>query len=82
MSIKELIIEKIEDSEQIVFIDGFDEAIIGMNIEGTRVCYSFIKAIEVLERNMTNEEALYYFYFNLVFFDGKNMPIWVYDFYA
>jgi hypothetical protein len=82
MTIKEIIIEQFTEDEPLVFLDGFDEAIIGVNVGGTNVIYSFVKGIEILEENMTNEEALDYFYFNVASLQGENMPIWVYDNYA
>ena len=58
--------------------DGFDEAIIG--VSGDKVAYSITKCIEVLMKEMSEEEAVEYFDFNvLVAYVGEKTPIFVDD---
>lgn len=55
--------------ENILLLDGFDEALIGY-IEragsNTIACYDKNKCIEILAKDMTYEEAIEYFYFNTI----------------
>jgi hypothetical protein len=81
MSKRDEIIEQYGENEGLVFIDGFDEAIIGVNTDGTHIIYSFTKGIEILEQTMESDDALDYFYFNIANLKGEFMPIWVYDHY-
>ena len=62
--------------------DGFDDAIIGLDEQSMRLIYSMSKCIEILKNDMTEEEALEYFYFNVSgsFMDLKT-PIWCYDYF-
>lgn len=66
--------------------DGFEDAIIGVvfdNMNGVeRIAYSKTKCINILidRDNMTYEEALEYFDFNVEgAYVGKKTPIWVED---
>ena len=47
--------------------DGFDEAIIGVveRIGTQAICYDTEKVIEILMRDMSEEEALEYFQYNI-----------------
>ena len=81
MTKREQIIEQYEGNEGLVFIDTFDEAIIGVNTEGTNIIYSFTKGLEILDKMMGSDDALDYFYFNIENLKGENMPVWVYDNY-
>ena len=59
--------EKYED-EQMLFADGFDKAIIGVaHIQNKRiVSYDTKKCIKILMKDMTQEEAMEYFDFNVL----------------
>jgi len=59
--------EKYED-EQMLFADGFDKAIIGVaHIQNKRiVSYDTKKCIKILMKDMTQEEAVEYFDFNVL----------------
>jgi len=49
--------------------DGFDEAIIGIGQrcgQPDLIAYDYDKCIEILERDMTYDEAIEYFEFNVV----------------
>jgi hypothetical protein len=81
MNKREAIIEQYGENEELIFVEGFDEAIIGVNTEGTNIIYSFSKGLEILEETMESDDALDYFYFNVENLKGEYMPIWVYDHY-
>ena len=72
---KELIAEINED---MLFADGFDDAIIGyIERAGTPsiACYDKYKCIEILAKDMTYEDAMEYFYFNVLgSYVGENTP--------
>ena len=60
--------------------DGFDDAIIGVDINTNRLIYSFIKTIQILMNDMEYEDAIEYFYYNVLgSYVGENGPIWVDD---
>ena len=60
-------IEERYEDEQMLFADGFDKAIIGVaHIFNKRiVSYDTKKCIKVLMKDMTHEEAVEYFDFNV-----------------
>lgn len=67
-------------SEEILLADGFDEAILGIDDLSGRVVYSIKKCIDVLEKNMTRDEAYEYFMFNMYgSYVGEQTPIWCND---
>ena len=61
-------IEKIYEDEKMLFADGFDKAIIGVaHIQNKRiVSYDTKKCIKILMKDMTQEEAVEYFDFNVL----------------
>jgi len=66
--------------EEIIKADGFDDAIIGIDINDYRLIYSVSKCIKILEKEMDEEEAIEYFDFNVVSsYIGEKTPIWCYD---
>lgn len=75
------IIEDYPD-EEFLTADGFNDAIIGIDIKSMRIIYSFSKCIEILMKDMTEEEAVEYFEFNVSgAYMGEKTPIWCYDNY-
>ena len=57
--------------------DGLDEAVIGLDEKHMRLIYSAEKCIDILSRNMSQEEATGYFYYNVAAaYMGKKTPIW------
>lgn len=78
--IRDLIIESFPE-ETFLFADNFDPAIIGVCTKTLKVVYSKSKCIDILSRDMSPEEAVEYFDFNV---DGSYMgdqtPIFVEDF--
>jgi hypothetical protein len=75
------IIEKLEnDEENAIFYDGFDEAIIGLDLSSYRVIYSVKKCLEILCREMNEEDAREHFEFNVVGgYVGEKTPIFCND---
>ena len=74
--------EIIELYEEEAFLkaDGFDEAIIGVNEADMRLIYSVKKCIEILCRDMNEEEAIEHFDFNVRgSYLGEKTPIWCSD---
>jgi hypothetical protein len=68
------------EGESILKADGFDEAIIGIDETSMRLIYSIKKCIEILTQDMSEEEAIEYFYFNVQgSYVGEQTPIWCHD---
>lgn len=67
--------------EEILIADGFDDAIIGIDIKSMRLIYSVTKCIDILMIDMTDYlEAFEYFEFNVSgAYVGEKTPIWCYD---
>lgn len=80
-----IMIDKILESyqeETFLKADGFDEAIIGVEESGMRLIYSTAKCIDILMKDMSEEEALEYFEFNLSgSYMGDKTPIWCSDYF-
>ncbi len=73
------IIERYED-ETFLKADGFDDAIIGVDETTMRLIYSVSKCIEILMREMSEEDAVEYFDFNVSgSYLGDKTPIWCTD---
>lgn len=67
-----------ETGESLIFWDGFDDAIVGViEVEGVnRVVYSEAKCIHVLLNEMSEEEAIDYFYTNMACcYLGEHTPV-------
>ena len=82
MNKREQIIEELDDNEEIIFADGLDDAIIGKIYNTNVVVYSFVKAMEILQKEMTEEEAVEFLHFNTMSVGGEGMPVWVMDYYG
>ena len=66
--------------DEILKADGFDDAIIGIEETSMRLIYSISKCIEILSKDMTEEEAIEYFEFNVSgAYVGEKTPIWCRD---
>lgn len=66
--------------EDILKADGFDEAIIGIETNEMRLIYSVSKCIQILCRDMEEEEAVEFFDFNVRgSYVGDKTPIWCVD---
>jgi hypothetical protein len=78
----EKIIEEYGD-ETFLKADGFDEAVIGVDETEMRLIYSVSKCIEILKRDMSEEDAKEYFSFNVSgAYVGDKTPIWCSDDFA
>lgn len=72
----EYILEQYED-EQFLIADGFDNAVIGVEETSMRLIYSVNKCIEILTEDMSEEDALEYFSYNVIgSYVGEKTPIW------
>jgi len=73
------IIERYPD-DSFLKADGFDEAIIGVDNKSMRLVYSVSKCIEILCRDMNEEDAIEYFEYNVSgAYMGEKTPIWCDD---
>ena len=76
------IIEQYAD-ETFLKADGFDEAIIGVDETTMRLIYSVKRCIEILMRDMSEEDAMEHFSFNVSgSYVGEKTPIWCSDNFA
>ena len=78
---KQRIIEQLEQQEETsIFYDGFDDAIIGVELNTFRIIYSTTKCIEILCKDMSEDDAREYFDFNVVGgYVGEKTPIFCND---
>jgi len=73
------IIERYPD-ESFLKADGFDEALIGVDNKSMRLVYSVSKCIQILCRDMNEEDAIEYFEYNVSgAYIGEKTPIWCDD---
>lgn len=74
-------ISEIDDSVEIMLLDGFEEALLGhaTRFGGLSVAaYDLTKCIEILSRDMSFEDALEYFEFNVIgAWVGEGTPIFI-----
>jgi hypothetical protein len=76
--IKEII--ELYGDYEFLMADGFDEAIIGIHESTMRLIYSVSRCIEILMRDMTEDDAIEYFEYNVSgSYVGVMTPIWCYD---
>lgn len=75
----ESILEKYPD-ETFLKADGFDDAILGVDESSMRLIYSISKCIDILMEDMSDEDALEHFYYNVSgAYVGEQTPIWCDD---
>jgi|688.fasta_scaffold471696_2 hypothetical protein len=69
----------LEDYEDVLIADGFDDAVIGIEPMTMRVVYDIDKVIEILmDQGMDNDEAIEYYEFNIVgAYVGEQTPLFV-----
>jgi len=68
------------DPETFLKADGFDKAIIGVDETSMRLIYSVKKCIKILMKDMSEEDAIEYFSFNVSgAYIGDKTPIWCFD---
>ena len=79
MNILEQIIENFYE-EEFLKANGFDDAVIGLEENEMRLIYSVSKCIEILKIDMSNDDALEHFNYNVSgAYVGKKTPIWCWD---
>lgn len=64
--------------------DGFDEAIIGVatDFSEPRLVYSVSKCLDILKRDMSEEDAMEHFTYNVSgAYVGEQTPVWCWDLY-
>jgi hypothetical protein len=70
------ILEQYED-EEFLIADGFNQAVIGVEESTMRLIYSVNKCIEILTEDMSEEDAIEYFNYNVLrSYVGEKTPIW------
>jgi len=75
----ESILENYPD-ETFLKVDGFDEAVIGFDEHSLRLIYSMSKCLDILMEDMSDEDALEHFYYNVSGAHvGEQTPIWCND---
>ena len=66
--------------EEILKADGFDDAVIGVEEKEMRLIYSVSKCLKILERDMSELDAMEYFTYNVSgAWMGDKTPIWCWD---
>ena len=84
-NVKSNMLEKILEwfpEDDLLKADGFDDAIIGIDDSSMRLIYSVSKCIEILRKDMDEEDAIEYFDFNVSgSYMGEKTPIWCYDYF-
>ena len=79
MSMLENILDWFSEDELLI-ADGFNDAIIGIDESSMRIIYSISKCIEILMQEMSEEDALEYFNYNVCnAYVGDKTPIWCND---
>jgi len=76
----EVIVDVYGSSDDVLFADGFNEAIIGFEPNMWKVVYSRRKVIEILMKDMSEEDAMEYAELNpFNAYVGEKTPLWVDD---
>ena len=68
--------------EELMTADGFDDAVIGIDVNSTRIIYSVKRCIEILcvRDEMDLDEAIEFFEYNVSgSYHGPKTPIWCED---
>ena len=79
-------LEKILDyyggDQEFLTADGFDDAIIGVDVNSMRIVYSIDRCIDILIlEGMSREDAIEYMDFNVIgSYIGEQTPIFIYTF--
>ena len=76
----EVIVDVYGSSDDVLFADGFNDAIIGFEPNMWKVVYSRNKVIEILMEDMSEEDAVEYAEYNTFnAYVGDKTPLWVDD---
>jgi hypothetical protein len=79
-TLKEKIIDILGEDENVLLADGFDDAFVGIGRQFGRpiAVYNRSKCIDILQEDMSEEEAEEYFQFNVEgAWVGENTPIFL-----
>ena len=77
---KDMILERYSHTEDVLFADGFDAAIVGFDPNNWKVVYSRNKCVDILSQEMDEEEAIEYLEYNtFAAMVGEKTPIWIDD---
>ena len=82
MSKNKYLIEIMDYNPDAVAVDGFDDCIVGIvdTFEGTKLLYSERKIVDKLKKDMTEEEAVEYFDYNILgSYVGEYTPVYSMD---
>lgn len=64
--------------EEVLLLDGLDEAFIGLTTTDIRAVYSVQKIIEILSKDMSEEDAYEYFSYNIeCAYVGEKTPLYI-----
>ena len=75
MNIQEYLSENYPD-EEFIILEGFDDCVIGIDINNFRLIYSVDDIIKVLCRDMSEEDAIEYYNHNIgCSYMGEHTPI-------
>ena len=65
--------------EELIKADGFDDAVVGIEVNTFRLVYSIDKMIAILTKDMSYEDAIEYLDFNVFSaYFGEKTPIYIY----
>ncbi len=74
------ILENYYGEEILILSDEFNDAVIGVEESSMRLIYSVKKCLEILMKDMSEEDALEHFSYNISGGDvGEKTPIWCHD---
>ena len=65
--------------EELIKADGFDDAVVGIEVNTFRLVYSIDRMIAILTKDMSYEDAIEYLDFNVFSaYVGERTPIYIY----
>ena len=74
----EHLIAEYADQEQLQLSYQYDDCIIGVLSDG-RIVYSVFKILNILQQDMSYEDALDHFYYNFDGSKGDTMPVYMFN---
>lgn len=82
MKTLEKILDRYGDDQEFLTVDGFDDAIIGVDVNSMRIVYSIDRCIEILIlEGMSREDAIEHMDFNVIrSYVGEQTSIFIYIF--
>lgn len=74
---------EVHSEDEFYIAQGFDDAIIGYDVESKKLVYSVTKVIDILiSQDMNIENAWDHFDYNIIRSASERSPIWCYDNYT